>query len=140
MLSTEEYLLSWGMYLLSVLGLMIVWWHMSSWVRPPVLRNVLRITALVALVTPYPVPGQESFLAPAFMMTFLEGLFFEAYGFAHAGIPLILAVVIANIVYLMADLIWQMFRRRRPGDGEDSPETQSPKHEPTSERKTPTLS
>lgn len=139
MSSSQEYLFSWGMYLLSVLGLMIVWWRMTGWVRPPVLRNILRVSALVALLTPYPVPDQESFLAPALMMTFLEGLFYEAYGFARAGIPLILAVIIANIVYLVIDLGWQMFRRKRAA-GEDGPAPGSHDEESAQERKTPTLS
>lgn len=141
------------MYLLSSLGLIIVWWRMTSWLRPAALRNVLRISAAVALVMPYPVPDQESFLAPALMMTFLEGLFFEDYGFGHAGIPLVLAVVIANILYLLADLLWQPYRRRRlasKGEGVHSGEprgsSQANRRAAEKEesgprqRKTPTLS
>lgn len=153
MLSTQEYLLSWGLYLLGALGLMVVWWRMTGWLRPPALRNVLRISAAVALVMPYPVPGQEAFLAPALMMTFLEGLFFEEYGFSHAGIPLILAVVIANIVYLLADLVWQLYRRKHgaasaddnsrggeQGDSSAADQQNSREKDSVQERKTPTIS
>lgn len=144
MLSTQEYLISWGVYLLSVLGLMVVWWRMSFWLRPPALRNVVRLSAAIALLTPYPVPGQEAFLAPALMMTFLEGLFFEAYGFKHAGIPLLMAVLIANIIYLVADLGWQMVKRKRQPVREEgvhqSTGAEPRDNESLVERKTPTLS
>jgi len=96
-------------------GLMIVWWLMTRRIRWSWLRNMLRVTALVALLMPYPVPGQEGFLAPALMNTFVEGLFYEEYGFANAGVPLLLAIVIANIIYLIVDLAWQAWRRRHKG-------------------------
>lgn len=120
MISSQEYLVSWGLYLLGVLGLMIVWWVMTQRIRLGWLRNMLRITVLVALLMPYPVPEQEAFLAPALMMTFVEGLFFEKYGFAHAGIPLVLAIVLANILYLVVDLSWQALRRKRGASEENT--------------------
>jgi hypothetical protein len=113
MLSTQEYLLSWGMYLLGTVGVMVVWWRMTARLRPPVLRNIFRVSVVAALLMPYPVPNQEAFLAPALMMTFLEGFFFEEYGFGHAGKPLILAVVMLNGLYLVMDLLWQTIRRGR---------------------------
>lgn len=113
MLSTQEYLLSWGLYLLGSLGLMVVWWRMTAHVRIATIRNILRLSALVALLMPYPVPGQESYLAPALMMTFLEGLFYEDLGFSHAGIPLAIALGLANVLYLIIDLLWRAFRRKR---------------------------
>ncbi|MCW8196652.1 hypothetical protein F6455_17810 [Proteobacteria bacterium 005FR1] len=119
MLSTHEYLLSWGMYLLGTLGLMVVWWRMTRRIPVPTVRNMLLVSALVALVMPYPVPGQESFLAPALMMTFIEGLFFEDQGFAHAGIPLLIALALANTVYLICDLTWQFLRRKREPTGDE---------------------
>lgn len=138
MFSTAEYLSNWGLYLLSAVGLMVVWWRLTGYLRIPVLRNMLRLSAAVALVLPYPVPEQEAFLAPAIMMTFLEGLFFEDYGFAHAGIPLLLAVVLANVLYLIVDLLLHIFRRK---SGNDSKPAQAVKRDqPAEERKTPTLS
>jgi hypothetical protein len=119
MLSTQEYLLSWGLYLLGTLGLMVVWWRMTRPIGISTLRNMLRLSALVALLMPYPVPGQESFLAPALMMTFIEGLFFEEQGFAHAGVPLLIALALANALYLIIDLSWQFLRRKREPAGEE---------------------
>jgi hypothetical protein len=113
MMSTQEYLLSWGMYLLGSLGLMVVWWRITAPVRIQMIRNMLRVSALVVLLMPYPVVGQEEFLAPALMMTFLEGLFYEEHGFGHAGMPLLLGLVLANILYLVGDLLWQALRRKR---------------------------
>lgn len=138
MFSTEEYLTTWTIYLLSAAGLMVVWWFLTGLLRISVLRNMLRVSAAVALIMPYPVPEQEAFLAPAVMMTFLEGLFFEDHGFSHAGLPLLIAVVLANVAYLIIDLLLQLFRRK-PADGPKQAK-QSNKAEASSERKTPTLS
>lgn len=113
MFATHEYLVSWGMYLLAAVGLMVVWWRMTSRVRPPVLRHVLRVSAAAALFMPYPVPGQEAYLAPALMATFVEGLFMEDYGFKHTGMPLLLVIFMANIVYLLVDLALLPWRRKR---------------------------
>lgn len=119
MLSAQEYLVSWGMYLLGAVGLMVVWWRMTSRIRPAVLRNLLRVSAVAALFMPYPVPEQEAFLAPAFMMTFVEGLFMENYGFSHAGTPLLVVILMANALYLVLDLSLQLWRRRRQTDRAD---------------------
>ncbi|MGQ9426669.1 hypothetical protein ACXYTJ_12585 [Gilvimarinus sp. F26214L] len=135
MMSSQEYLLSWGLYLLGCLGLMLVWWKMTGWVRIPLVRNILRISALATLLMPYPVPGQESFLAPALMMTFVEGLFYEDLGFSHAGIPLLITIVLANIIYLIVDLATQPFRRKRDSKAGEASAGQGD----SSERKTPTL-
>jgi hypothetical protein len=113
MLSIHEYMLSWGMYLLGALGLVVVWWRITAYVRISTIRNMLRLSVMVAVLMPYPVPEQETYVAPALMMTFIEGLFFEDYGFSHAGMPLLLALVLANVLYLITDLLWHAFRRKR---------------------------
>ncbi|MEX1031953.1 MAG: hypothetical protein WDZ30_01205 [Cellvibrionaceae bacterium] len=150
MLSTQEYLFGWGMYVLSSVGLMVVWWRITYKLRPLVLRNVLRLSAAVALLVPYPVPGQETFLAPAWVMSFIEGLFYEEYGFSHAGMPLLLAIVLVNILYLVVDIVWQPFWRKRQAakQGLESPSAEdddlpddrrSGEVEPESARKEPSL-
>lgn len=139
MFSTEEYLTTWAIYLLSAAGLMVVWWYLTALLRISVLRNMLRVSAAVALIMPYPVPEQEVFLAPAIMMTFLEGLFFEDHGFSHAGIPLLAVVVLANVVYLIIDLLLQFLRPKPP----TQPRQKNPSEkdgESSELRKTPTLS
>lgn len=137
MFSTQEYLTTWAAYLLSSAGLMVVWWYMTKLLPFAVLRNMLRVSVAVALVMPYPVPGQEGFLAPATMMTFLEGLFFEDYGFSHAGIPLLIAVVAANVIYLIVDLSLYALRGKPKAAPAKAPVKESEKD---NGRKTPTLS
>lgn len=138
MFSTEEYLTTWAVYLLSAAGLMVVWWYLTGFLRINVLRNMLRVSAAVALIMPYPVPEQEAFLAPAIMMTFLEGLFFEDYGFSHAGIPLLIIVVLANVIYLIIDLLLHLVRGKPAEKQQASKRDKS--DEPPQQRKTPTLS
>lgn len=138
MFSTEEYLTTWAVYLLSAAGLMVVWWYLTGFLRIGVLRNMLRVSAAVALIMPYPVPEQEAFLAPAIMMTFLEGLFFEDYGFSHAGIPLLIIVVLANVIYLIIDLLLHLVRGKPAEKQQASKRDKS--DEPPQQRKAPTLS
>lgn len=140
MFSTEEYLTTWAIYLLSAAGLMVVWWYMTKLLPIAIVRNMLRVSAAVALVMPYPVPEQEAFLAPAVMMTFLEGLFFEEQGFSHAGIPLLIAVVLANVVYLIIDLTLSALRGGKGEKAEITPAASAKPDQQTKERKTPTIS
>lgn len=140
MFSTAEYLTTWTVYLLSAAGLMVVWWFMTRLLPIAILRNMLRVSAAVALIMPYPVPEQEAFFAPAVMMTFLEGLFYEDLGFSHAGMPLLIAVVLANVIYLIIDLTLSALRGGKRGDAATKSAASGKPDQQSAERKTPTIS
>lgn len=57
-----------------VLGSLGLYFLTRSW-RPGVLRSVVRITPLLLMVVPAPVPNFDGQFAPAFIVLLFEGLF-----------------------------------------------------------------
>lgn len=57
-----------------ILGSVGLYFLTRSW-RPGVIRSVLRITPLLLMVAPAPVPNFDGQLAPAFIVLLFEGLF-----------------------------------------------------------------
>ncbi len=115
MFSSFEYLMGWAFYLGASLGLIVVWWFMTRWISIQVIRNTLRVVVAAALLMPYPVDSESAFLAPAIIMTFIEGLFIRDEGFSRAGIPLVIAICSAGILYVLLSLIWSKYREKRKG-------------------------
>ena len=48
----DNYLIAWGVYLLSALGLLLVFWRMTIKLPPPKFRIALRTLAVVVFFTP----------------------------------------------------------------------------------------
>lgn len=112
-LSSEDYLISWVTYLVGAVGLMAVWWFITRKIRQKLIRDVLRLTAATLLLVPFPVINQEQFWAPAFGMSLLEAIFGQSEGFSRAGIPVIIIWFFVMGFYLLTDLLWQRYRRKR---------------------------
>ena len=113
MLTTEDYIFFWVLYLVGAAGLLVVWWFITRRIKYRMLRDVLRLSAAVFLLMPFPVLNQEQFWAPALGMSLLEAVFGQAQGFGRAGIPIIIIWLFVVAIYLLGDTLWQRYRRKR---------------------------
>ena len=102
MFSFEEYLLGWFFYLAAAIGLLSVFWRITQ-ARPSHfhVRQLLRLSMAVLLLTPYFVDENTHYLAPAWAVSGLDVLFSEADGFWRSGGPLLLIWCTATVLYLL---------------------------------------
>ncbi|MGI1677530.1 MAG: hypothetical protein K6L75_02275 [Cellvibrionaceae bacterium] len=121
MFSSDEYLWGWVLYALASIGLMVVWWFMTRWISFQVIRNTLRVIVAAALLMPYPVDSESSFLAPAIIITFVEGLFVRGGTYDRAGIPLLIAIIGAAAFYAIVSILWNIFWEKRKGNSSSLP-------------------
>ncbi len=75
MIDLPSYLIAWFVYLLSSVGLMIVFWRFTRNLKWRRTRRVMRIVLAVSLLTPMNVATTGLWLAPAFLVA--------AYAFAQ---------------------------------------------------------
>ncbi len=110
--------LSWIIYLLSALAVMIVTLRITrSW--PMTLRGFIVTTAVVLFAFPWYVQGSAGHLAPAIIITFFEtfgGV--EGASWMRAGLPLLGGLALGYLV--LALFLW--FRRSQM-ESEDSGES-----------------
>lgn len=112
MLAGDDYLFTWVLYLVGAVGLLIVWWFLTKRIRIKLLKDCLRLSAAVFLLVPFPVYNQPDFWAPALGMSLLEFIFGQSQGLGRAVIPIIIIWAFSLAFYLVADSLWQRFRRK----------------------------
>lgn len=112
MLTGEDYVTSWVMYLAGAVGLLVVWWFITRPIGIKVVRDILRLTAATFLLVPFPVLNQEQFWAPALGMSLLEAVFGQSQGFNRAGVPVLIVWTFVIAFYLLVDTLWQRYRQR----------------------------
>lgn len=94
----NEYTVTWCIYLLACIGIFIVAWRISrSW--PVFLRQALRFIVACIILVPVEVePGKEA-LAPAFIVATFESVTNDPEGAVPALVALVLATILALLVY-----------------------------------------
>jgi len=112
-LTGEDYVTYWIIYLVGAIGLLVVWWFITRKIRIKLLRDILRLSAATFLLVPFPVLNQEQYWAPAFGMSVLEEVFGQAEGFSRAGIPILIIWFLVIGFYLLVDMLWQRFVTKR---------------------------
>ena len=109
----NDYLFTWILYLVGAVGLLIVWWFLTKKIRFKLIKDCLRLSAAVFLLVPFPVYNQPEFWAPALGMSMLEFIFGQSQGLGRAIIPILIIWAFSLAFYLIADSLWQRFRRQR---------------------------
>ena len=109
MFSTEEYIVSWLIYLSASTGLLLVVWrtpkNMGSW---HYFRQLLQLSIAVLLLTPFTVNESSNYLAPAWTIASLDMIFVEANNFWRAGGPLLIVWSIVAILQCLITLIYKV--------------------------------
>ena len=102
MFSFEEYFLGWFFYLAAVIGLLAAFWRTTQ-ARPSHfhVRQLLRLSVAVLLLTPCFVDKNTHYLAPAWAVTSLDILFSEIDSFWRSGGPLLLIWCTITVLYVL---------------------------------------
>jgi len=104
-LESLNYVWAWCFYLLSAVGLIIVFWRMTrnmTWRRT---RRALRSLAAVLLLTPISVVDQGSWLAPAFLAGGYDWILGDTESAARAGMYLLSAYALLVAVILLESVL-----------------------------------
>ena len=113
MMSSENYLLGWLVYLCGAVGLLVCWWHVTRRVPQLQWRLFLRLLVAVLLLTPYNAGPELSEWAPALVMTLLEGIFHGPEAMLRAGVPVLVALLCAVLIAALGQLGWQRWQQYR---------------------------
>ncbi|WJN58132.1 MFS transporter [Pseudomonas sp. SO81] len=109
-MTEQDYLLAWGIYAISALGCLLVWFRMTGWMWRW-LREPLRVIVAVLLLTPTIVDPAKELFAPAIAITALDLLFEVGKNAWRAVADLAIYGLIALGVWLaIAFLRWPLER------------------------------
>ncbi len=104
MITQDEYLWAWFIYLAGVALAMLGWWWLTAKIRWSEVRQILRLILGVALVVPWYSGAETEFLAPAWISALLEGAM--EGDFWRAGFPLVISLGVT----LFVSLVYQVWR------------------------------
>lgn len=109
MLTDNEYLMAWGLYLIAVIGFGAVWWRLTRFIGFRWLQNSIRILFFALLTTPALVVDESHRMAPAFMIWVLESTIVESDNVSRVYAPLIVTATVG----LFLGLIEAFLKRSR---------------------------
>ena len=112
MFSPQEYIIGWSLYLLAVLGLLVVFWHITRpivWVH---LKGSLRLLVATLLLLPSSVENAATYWAPAWIKAFLQLVFGGFDEFLPIGKQLLIAILIVLMIYLLLLIALHLYRKR----------------------------
>ena len=129
MFSTSSYLTAWAVYLLGSAGLVAVVWHLTRSLRWAPLRLALRLSTALLLLVPHPADPAQDYLAPALIISLLEGIFEGGEAMARAGLPLLItwlgALIVALVLQALASYLYRRRRQQRQQQQQLDDERQS---------------
>jgi predicted permease len=112
-MTENDYQLAWGIYAVSALGCLWVWFYFTSWMWR-YLREPLRVIVAVMLFTPTVVDPARDFYAPAIAITVMDLLFKVSNDAWRSVADLVMYGVMLFAVYLVFVLVrWLMSRHKR---------------------------
>lgn len=125
-MNSEDYMMGWIGYLAGGFGLFLCWFWMTRKL-PPAVRNLLRWMAAAVLFTPYTLePPYESW-APALIIVLFESLIGGVEGAARAGVPLLVSLSAAVIMFFLYQFFLRSFFVPSSGSGAAANSARSPR-------------
>jgi|GEM_PF-829027 len=113
MASAGGYTLAWLLYLLGAAGCLWVVWFWTRRLQPMVWRHLLRLISATLILTPFTADPEQSYLAPAWIISVLEGIFEGVETMGRAGVPLLLALVGTVLLWLILEFCWHLVCKKR---------------------------
>ncbi len=89
-----NYLLAWGLYLFSSVGMCLVFWRCTRWIGFNGLRRFLRAALVVVLFTPVVVSAEKDWMAPAFLVGIYEYVLGNYELAEKAGFAMLIGIVV----------------------------------------------
>ena len=112
MLTENEYMMAWGVYLLAVVGLGAVWWRLTRPIPVRWLQNLFRVLYFALLVTPaVVVEDNPAHMAPAAMIWVLEATLVEQGNIARVYPPLLTALIAAVLIAFLEAILHRARRK-----------------------------
>ncbi|WP_250658414.1 hypothetical protein [Alkalimarinus coralli] len=94
MIVSQSYLIAWGCYLLSAIGLIIVFWRMTRSIPYKDLTKILRLVVVVLLLTPVDIGLDAKWFAPAYLVGGYEWVIGNTHLAVKAGMHLLGALTL----------------------------------------------
>jgi hypothetical protein len=115
MFSPQEYIIGWCLYIIAVVGLLVVFWHITRHIPWFYFKQSLRLIVAALLLLPASVEDAAAYWAPAWIKGFLQLVFgggMEA--FIPIGINLLIAALGALLTYLLLTLAIHFYLKKWP--------------------------
>jgi putative flippase GtrA len=111
MYTAEHYFLGWFVYSAGVICLLYVGWQLLR-SRNSVLRHLLLLILAVLFLTPVTAYMDDPHLAPAFFVSFYEGLVVKpSLGFQRGAAPIAAMMTVTVLLYTLSRfIIWRIRR------------------------------
>lgn len=97
-MTEKEYLLAWVWYISGASIFFAVFWYWTRKFLWAEARQLLRTILAVILIVPWYADASQSYLAPAWLISAADGLLEGSKAFWRAGMPLVLALVLAVLL------------------------------------------
>ena len=112
-MTENDYQLAWGIYAVSALGCLLVWFYFTNWMWR-YLREPLRVLVAIVLLTPTVVDPARDLYAPAIAMTVMDMLFKVSNDAWRSVADLLMYGAMAFAVYAVFALVrWLIIRNKR---------------------------
>ncbi|UZE97797.1 hypothetical protein [Alkalimarinus alittae] len=105
MIVSQSYLIAWGIYLLSALGLIIVFWRMTRSIPFKDVKKVLRLVGVVLLLTPVDLGLEATWFAPAYLVGGYEWIIGNSHLAIKAGIHLLGALTLLTALLTLEYIV-----------------------------------
>ena len=105
MTSSSDYLLVWVIYLSTASIFCLIFWHVTDFIKRRGIAYSLRVFLLAVILTPWYANSQEGLLAPAIIVVLLDAITAGGGAAIRALVPLLLAIVSAQIVLIISIVI-----------------------------------
>mgnify|MGYP000069983202 FL=1 len=109
----SSYLMAWGTYLLSAIGLVFVFWRMTKNLKLRRTRRSLRSLVAVILFTPINITPGSLWLAPAYLVGSYDWVLGKTEKALEAGIYISVAYILMMFIIMLESVMRRLFGMAR---------------------------
>lgn len=113
MFTFEEYFIGWLVYFAFIIGVLAVFWWLTKAIPWINVKNALRVMVSAVFLVPVRVPETDALWAPAWIVGALELIFSGVEAFIPIGQTLLIAAVLALLIYCVLYSLWWYLRSKR---------------------------
>ncbi len=130
MFSFQEYLIGWGIYLFSVVGLLFVYWRMTRFIPWRYLRDCTRLLGAVFLLLPTVIEESSNYWAPAWIKALLNIIFSEIDAVWPIARLFLIVLLASYLIYFVLLLISAGMSKMRSNSSAEQTSTHQERTEP----------
>lgn len=111
MIENWDYLAAWFVYLIAGGGLLLLFWRLTSDMRPLALRDLMRWLLVVLICTPWFADADHKFLAPASAVLLFDLVLNDSESGVGSSVLLLMLCGLVLVVLTLRSL-WRLRRRK----------------------------